>query len=60
MAALTTAFVSGTMGTSNAKAICAWKYAPVCGTVGKVKRTFSNSCFAKEAGAENIKDGVCK
>lgn len=73
MAALAAAFVLGTAGVGEAakkkkaapkapaaKAWCTWDWKPVCGTVGGKKQTFSNACFAKEAGAKKVRKGVCK
>ena len=34
-------------------------YQPVCGTITGKRVTYSNSCFAKVAGATDIKDGPC-
>lgn len=72
VAALAAAFMLGTTGFSEAakkkaapkapaaKEWCKWDWAPVCGTVGGKKQTFSNACFAKEAGAKRVKKGACK
>jgi Kazal-type serine protease inhibitor-like protein len=39
--------------------ICTEQYAPVCGRVGNVTKTYSNACFARAAGAVAITDGPC-
>lgn len=39
--------------------VCTEHYAPVCGRIGNVIRTFSNACFARAAGAEIISQGPC-
>jgi len=39
--------------------VCIEQYAPVCGRIGHVSRTFSNACFARAAGAEVVAEGPC-
>lgn len=40
---------------------CIDVYDPVCGTVEpKMRKTFSNSCYAEKAGAVDITNGACK
>ncbi len=39
--------------------ICTEQYAPVCGRINGIARTYSNRCFARAAGAEVIADGPC-
>jgi hypothetical protein len=39
--------------------VCTEQYAPVCGRIRNVTRTFSNACFARAAGAEIVADGPC-
>ncbi len=39
--------------------VCIEQYAPVCGRIGNVTRTFSNACFAHAAGAEVVAQGPC-
>ena len=39
--------------------VCTEQYAPVCGRLGKLVRTYSNACFARTAGAELIALGAC-
>ena len=41
-------------------AVCFEVWQPVCGTVAGIKRTFSNACFAKAAGARHVRKGECK
>jgi len=36
------------------------EYAPVCGTVGKQRRTFGNLCMARGSGASGIVKGACR
>ena len=71
MAALAAAFMLGTTGSSEAAkkktapkpaapVVCPWVWAPVCGTVGGHRHTFSNARFAKQAGAKKITKGACK
>lgn len=38
---------------------CTREFAPVCGTVGGARQTFSNACMAREAGARQIRPGQC-
>jgi Kazal-type serine protease inhibitor domain len=40
-------------------AVCTEQYAPVCGQVGRVTKTYSNSCFARADGAKVIAHGPC-
>ncbi|HLZ03127.1 MAG TPA: hypothetical protein VKR55_13395 [Bradyrhizobium sp.] len=40
-------------------AVCTEQYAPVYGRIGNARRTFSNACFARAAGAEVIAPGPC-
>ncbi|MFB9264099.1 hypothetical protein ACFFWD_13100 [Bradyrhizobium erythrophlei] len=39
--------------------VCTEQYAPVCGRIGTVTKTFSNACFARAVGAKIIADGPC-
>jgi hypothetical protein len=39
--------------------VCTEQYAPVCGRVGNVTRTFPNPCYARAAGAEIVAPGPC-
>jgi hypothetical protein len=39
--------------------VCTEQYAPVCGRIGNVTRTFSNACYANAAGAEIVAQGPC-
>jgi hypothetical protein len=39
--------------------VCTEQYAPVCGRLGNLVRTYSNVCFARAAGAELIAQGPC-
>ena len=39
--------------------VCTEQYAPVCGRVGDVTKTYSNACFARADGAAVIADGPC-
>jgi hypothetical protein len=39
--------------------VCTEQYAPVCGRVGNVTRTFSNACYARAAGAAIVASGPC-
>jgi hypothetical protein len=39
--------------------VCTEQYAPVCGRLGKLVRTYPNACFARTAGAELIAQGAC-
>ena len=42
-----------------AQAVCTEQYAPVCGRIGGVDKTYSNQCFARVAGAQIISQGSC-
>jgi hypothetical protein len=39
--------------------VCTEQYAPVCGRLGNLVRTYSNACFARAAGADVIAQGPC-
>ncbi|MGH7024442.1 MAG: hypothetical protein ACREEB_12765 [Caulobacteraceae bacterium] len=39
--------------------VCTEQYAPVCGQIGSVLKTYSNACFARAAGAKIIASGPC-
>lgn len=39
--------------------VCTEQYAPVCGRIGNLAKTYSNSCFARAAGAAAITEGPC-
>ncbi len=39
--------------------VCTEQYAPVCGQMGNVRKTYSNVCFARAAGAKIVADGQC-
>jgi hypothetical protein len=39
--------------------VCTEQYAPVCGRLNKVEKTYSNQCYARAAGAEVIAQGPC-
>jgi hypothetical protein len=39
--------------------VCTEQYAPVCGRIGNFRKTFSNACFARAAGAGVITEGPC-
>jgi Kazal-type serine protease inhibitor-like protein len=39
--------------------VCTEQYAPVCGRLSNVVKTYSNQCFARAAGAEVIAQGPC-
>jgi len=38
---------------------CTEQWQPVCGTMSGKRITYSNSCFAKVAGATDISEGEC-
>jgi Kazal-type serine protease inhibitor-like protein len=40
--------------------VCTEQYAPVCGRVNNVIKTYSNACYARADGAEVIAQGPCK
>jgi len=40
--------------------VCTQQYAPVCGTINGVTKTYSNSCFAAADGAKIIAQGPCR
>ena len=42
-----------------APTVCTEQYAPVCGRIDNVIRTFSNACYARAAGAEIVALGPC-
>jgi hypothetical protein len=39
--------------------VCTEQYAPVCGRLSNIVKTYSNQCFARAAGAEMIAQGPC-
>ena len=39
--------------------VCTEQYAPVCGRIQGVLKTYSNQCFARAAGADVIAQGPC-
>jgi hypothetical protein len=39
--------------------VCSEQYAPLCGRIGNVPRTFSNACYANAAGAEIVARWPC-
>ncbi|MBI3434172.1 MAG: hypothetical protein HY056_03715 [Proteobacteria bacterium] len=39
--------------------VCTEQYAPVCGRVGGISKTYSNQCFARAAGAQVTAQGPC-
>ena len=39
---------------------CTEEYKPVCGVAGEARSDFGNRCFAEQAGAVNITEGVCE
>ncbi len=39
--------------------VCTEQYAPVCGRLDDVAKTYPNRCYARAAGAEVIADGPC-
>jgi hypothetical protein len=39
--------------------VCIEQYAPVCGRLSNVVKTYSNQCYARAAGAEVIAQGPC-
>jgi hypothetical protein len=41
-------------------AVCPEQYAPVCGKINGVRKTYSNSCFAAADGAKVVVLGPCK
>ena len=40
--------------------VCTQQYAPVCGKINGVTKTYSNSCFAAADGAKIIAQGPCR
>ena len=40
--------------------ICTQQYAPVCGELNGIRKTYSNSCFAAAAGARMVMQGNCQ
>jgi Kazal-type serine protease inhibitor domain len=40
-------------------AMCTEQYAPVCGQIGRITKTYSNTCFARADGAKVIAKGPC-
>ena len=40
-------------------AVCTEQYAPVCGRLDNVTKTYSNQCYARAAGATVIAQGRC-
>jgi hypothetical protein len=40
--------------------VCTQQYAPVCGEIKGVTKTYSNACFAAAAGAKVIAQGPCR
>jgi hypothetical protein len=69
LAAGMSCFISGAQAQSQAGGLalpgarrpvyCTEQFAPVCGRVGDSYRIYSNSCFARAAGAEIVRDGPC-
>lgn len=47
-------------GQAPVKRACPRIYAPVCGRVGRVERTYVNDCEAERAGARAIRRGECR
>lgn len=41
-------------------AVCTEQYAPVCGRIGSVIKTYPNICFAHADGAKVIAEGPCR
>jgi hypothetical protein len=41
-------------------AVCTEQYAPVCGRIGSVIKTYPNKCFARADGARVIAEGPCR
>jgi hypothetical protein len=39
--------------------VCTEQYAPVCGRLNNVIKTYSNQCYARAAGADVIAQGPC-
>ncbi len=39
--------------------VCTEQYAPVCGRINGVLKTYSNQCFARADGADVIAQGPC-
>jgi hypothetical protein len=39
--------------------VCTEQYAPVCGRVGTLQKTYSNACFARADGATVVGEGPC-
>jgi hypothetical protein len=39
--------------------VCTEQYAPVCGRIEGVLKTYSNQCYARAGGAEVIAQGPC-
>jgi hypothetical protein len=44
----------------NPPTACATIYDPVCGTLHGVKKNYSNTCLAEQAGATDITKGFCE
>ena len=40
--------------------VCTQQYAPVCGEMNGVTKTYSNACFAAADGAKAIAQGPCR
>ncbi len=40
--------------------VCTEQYAPVCGQIGWITKTYSNACFARADGAKVIAQGPCR
>jgi len=40
--------------------VCTQQYAPVCGEMNGVTKTYSNACFAAADGAKVIAQGPCR
>ena len=39
--------------------VCTEQYAPVCGRLNNVMKTYPNACYARAAGAEVVAQGPC-
>ncbi len=58
-AGITTAQLAPQEPDTRRPTVCTEQYAPVCGRLNDVIKTYPNQCYARAAGAEVIAQGPC-